>query len=61
MEQAYLVMVTPGDNHNKYYKMTQNGSTFTAEYGRVGASPQRKVYPMTRWPSIYTQKIQKDM
>ena len=59
MEQAYLVMVTPGDNHNKYYKMTQNGSTFTAEYGRVGASPQRKVYPMTRWPSIYTQKIQK--
>lgn len=55
MEQAYLVMVTPGDNHNKYYKMTQNGSTFTAEYGRVGASPQRKVYPMTRWPSIYTQ------
>lgn len=59
MEQAYLVMVTPGDNHNKFYKMTQNGSTFTAEYGRVGASPQRKVYPMTRWPSIYTQKIQK--
>lgn len=59
MEQAYLVMVTPGDNHNKYYKMTQNGSTFTAEYGRVGAAPQRKVYPMTRWPSIYTQKIQK--
>lgn len=59
MEQAYLVMVTPGDNHNKYYRMTQNGSTFTAEYGRVGSSPQRKVYPMTRWPSIYTQKIQK--
>lgn len=56
---AYLVMVTNDSNHNKYYRMVQNGGTFVAEYGRVGASPQRKVYPMSRWFDIYRQKVAK--
>lgn len=56
---AYLVMVNGDANNNKYYRMTEQGSTFLAEYGRVGATSQRKNYPMTRWYEIYNQKIRK--
>ena len=43
MEYKYLVMVT-SDNHNKYYEMIPEGSSFTVKYGRVGASPQVRSY-----------------
>ncbi len=59
-KEKYLIMVTPGDNHNKYYKMVMNGGdSWTAEYGRVGASPQRKVYPISEWYKKYDEKIRK--
>lgn len=38
MRSAYLVMVEPDENHNKYYQMTQKTTdTFEVRYGRVGA------------------------
>lgn len=56
---AYLLMVTPGNN-NKYYKLVANGDgSWTAEYGRVGSSAQRKTYPMSQWNSKYNEKIRK--
>ena len=58
---CYLVMVTP-DNHNKYYRMVPNvpsAGNFTAEYGRVGASSMKHVYPMSEFNKIYDSKIRK--
>lgn len=56
--EKYLIMVTP-NNNNKYYKMVVNGNSWTAEYGRVGASPQRKIYPISEWQKKYDEKIRK--
>jgi len=55
----YLIKVEPGENNNKYYKMTENAdSTFTVIYGRVGAAkPQTKTYPIREWDSTYREKI----
>ena len=58
MGDKYLVMVTP-DNHNKYYKMIIHGSTWTAEYGRVGYAPQKKDYPLGEFDKKYNEKIRK--
>ena len=58
IKPRYLVMVT-SDNHNKIYKMTPHGDSWTAEYGRVGASFQRRTYPMSQWNSKYNEKIRK--
>ena len=57
----YLVMVTATENNNKYYKMIPNGdgSTWTAEYGRVGASCQKKQYPLNEWDKKYREKVKK--
>lgn len=55
----YLVMVTASANNNKYYKQIPNGDSWTAEYGRVGSSPQRRTYPMSQWNSKYNEKIRK--
>lgn len=56
--EKYLIMVTI-NNNNKYYKMVVNGDTWTAEYGRVGAGPQKKVYPISEWRKKYDEKIRK--
>lgn len=57
----YLLLVSADGNHNKYYKMLPNAecSMFSAEYGRVGASSQSKVYPIDKWNSVYRSKINK--
>lgn len=55
----YLVMVTAGNNHNKYYKMVPKGSSFEVEYGRVGAGSQTRSYPMGLWNRKYNEKIAK--
>lgn len=55
----YLVMVTGEANHNKYYKQIPHGDTWTAEYGRVGSSAQRREYPMSQWDKKYNEKIRK--
>lgn len=36
---AFLFFVDAVNNHNKFYRMIDNGDdTFTAEYGRVGGT-----------------------
>ena len=57
----YLVMVTASANNNKYYKQIPNGDSWTAEYGRIGSSPQRRTYPMSQWESKYREKFAKVM
>ena len=48
------------NGHNKFYEMTENGDgTFTARYGAIGTSGATKTYPMSRWPSIYNDKMRK--
>ena len=57
---AFLFFVDAVNNHNKFYRMIDNGDdTFTAEYGRVGAHGQLKRYPMAKWDSVYKKKISK--
>lgn len=58
MEYKYLVMVT-SDNHNKYYEMIPEGSSFTVKYGRVGASPQVRSYSDYEFDKKYNEKLRK--
>lgn len=62
MNATYLLMVTPEDNHNKFYRMLPNFpdlSHFTVEWGRVGATAIKKIYSMAAWDKIYKDKITK--
>lgn len=59
IKPRYLVMVTASANNNKYYKQIPHGDTWTAEYGRVGSSAQKREYPMSQWSSKYNEKIRK--
>ena len=59
IKPRYLVMVTASANNNKYYKQIPHGDTWTAEYGRIGSSSQRREYPMSQWNSKYNKKIRK--
>lgn len=59
IKPRYLVMVTAYANNNKYYKQIPHGNTWTAEYGRIGSSSQRREYPMSQWNSKYNEKIWK--
>lgn len=59
IKPRYLVMVTASANNNKYYKQIPHGDTWTAEYGRVGSSPQTRDYPMSQWDKKYNEKIRK--
>lgn len=59
MQKKFLIMVSDC-NSNKYYNMTDNGDgTFTAEYGRVGKTSQKHVYPIKEWDKKYREKINK--
>lgn len=56
---VHLVMVT-AENNNKFYDMFPGGSSFTVKYGRIGnTSFQTKVYPNSKWDSLYRQKVSK--
>ena len=59
IKPRYLVMVTASANNNKYYKQIPHGDSWTAEYGRIGSSPQRREYSMSQWDSKYREKIRK--
>ena len=59
IKPRYLVMVTASANNNKNYKQIPHGDTWTAEYGRIGSSSQRREYPMSQWNSKYNEKIRK--
>lgn len=38
----------------KFYLMTEDdgGSTFTANYGRIGTTGSVKTYPMSKWQHV---------
>lgn len=56
---AKLIMITP-DNNNKFYNMFDNeNGTFSIEFGRVGAAPQKKTYSSASWMAKYNEKIKK--
>jgi len=56
----YLIKVEGSANNNKYYEMTElDDGTFEAKYGRVGSNPQIKIYPSSKWDSVYKKKISK--
>lgn len=52
-------MVTASANNNKYYKQIPHGDSWTAEYGRIGATAQKREYPMSQWDSKYREKLKK--
>ena len=59
MNSEYLMFVSQ-DNNNKWYKMTErDDGQFLAEWGRVGAAGQTKVYPGFRWEEILREKLGK--
>ena len=55
---CHLVCVTQ-NNNNKYYDMTEQGDTLLVAYGRIGSTKTEKVYPISKWTSLYNQKIGK--
>ena len=56
---CHLVCVT-SVNNNKFYDMQDLGNgEFAAKYGRIGATCTTVRYPMSRWYSIYNQKLKK--
>lgn len=58
-QEVYLIMITAEANHNKYYHMIPCGDSFRVEYGRVGAAPQVRTYPIYEWDKKYNEKIRK--
>lgn len=56
---AYLLMVDPICNNNKFYQMTVTGDTLICKYGRVGQEGTQTTYPASRFDSIYRQKTGK--
>lgn len=58
-KQLELVMVTE-NNNNKYYRMIENDNgTWTAKWGRVGATENVMEYSMDQWEKKYREKIKK--
>ena len=56
---CHLVCVT-SVNNNKFYDMQDLGNgELEAKYGRIGATCTTVRYPMSRWYSIYNQKLKK--
>jgi poly [ADP-ribose] polymerase len=59
MRSEYLMFVSQ-NNNNKWYRMTErDDGTFLAQWGRVGASGQSKVYPGSMWDSQLRSKLAK--
>lgn len=60
VEYKKLVMVTT-NNNNKFYEMIPDadGSGFTAQYGRVGANPQKRHYGSHEFSKKYREKLNK--
>lgn len=55
----YLVMVSSGQNNNKYYRMTPAGDTWVAEYGRIGSNSQSRTYNKYEFEKKYNEKLRK--
>lgn len=53
-----LLKVEGGANNNKYYDMYDTGDgSFVVYFGRVGATEQVKIYPISEWDKKYKEKI----
>lgn len=47
-------------NNNKFYNMIDNDtSDFTIEYGRVGVTKTTDTKPISKWNSVYKEKVRK--
>lgn len=58
-KQVELIMVTE-NNNNKFYRMCENNDgTWTAIWGRVGASENTMNYSMDQWSKKYNEKVKK--
>jgi len=55
---TYLIMVTTANN-NKYYNLFPEGDQFRVEYGRVDATKTTRYYPMYKWNSQISSKLNK--
>lgn len=59
-EVVKLIKVEADANNNKFYTMVDNGDgTWTASWGRVGQSEQKKTYPISQWDKKYREKTSK--
>lgn len=60
---VYMIMVDPDNNgtdSNKGYEMHPLGDgTFKARWGRIGQHYSEKIYPMSKWNSLYNSKLKK--
>lgn len=58
---AYLIMVCPNANNNKFYRMTQlsGENSFEVEYGRIGSRGMKRRYPAADWHQKYHEKLGK--
>lgn len=57
---AYLININTQGNHNKYYEMKQTDKNFfQVLYGRVGAKPMVRSYPISAWSRKYKEKLDK--
>ena len=43
---AYLLKLEADQNHNRYYRMVQEGDRFKIEMGRIGARPVCMIRPI---------------
>lgn len=59
MNRVAKLILTSIVNNNKYYNMTETGSTIQVVYGRVGATECHATYPSCKWDSIYKSKLKK--
>ena len=58
-EPVHLLMITTNNNNKFYDQIKINDSEWEARYGRVGASPQIRRYPLSQWDKKYREKIAK--
>lgn len=64
MEKSPVFLIYVDDSsdigNNKDYSMTPLGDgTFKATWGRVGGHHSEKIYPMSKWDSLYQSKVKK--
>jgi poly [ADP-ribose] polymerase 2/3/4 len=60
MMKTCKLMLVSANNNNKFYDMKEIGDgTFQVEFGRVGMMPRSKSYPMSKWNSVYREKVGK--
>ena len=57
---AYLTMIDPSNNTNKFYQMEITGGRLVVTYGKIGAvSPSSYDYNASEWDKKYKSKIDK--